>query len=175
MPYGKTRHSTQYVKEQNKSKKINVCELGVSKGYNARNLLSVLNIDMLYLVDTYKPFTYLGKTNTDYVDGRAVAERRLRRFGNVKFFFEDCVVAAKLVPDGLDFIYYDAAPDYDTVMSVLSAWFPKLRAGGVIGGRGVTFATVCEIRAVLAFVDKHKGKCIEDGRANEWWIKKIIK
>jgi superkiller protein 3 len=43
--------------------------------------------------------------------------------------------AAKLFCDGsVEFCYLDAAHDYDSVKADLSAWFPKVKSGGIIAG-----------------------------------------
>lgn len=171
VPYGKTRHSTQYVKEQNNGELLTVCELGVFKGYNARNLLKTLPIKKLYLVDIYKPFDYIGELNTGYLDGYVLAKKRLSHFNNVEFIIDDCIEVSKKINDTFDFIYYDASPNYDMVFNSLNVWFPKLKVGGIFGGRGATFFTLCEIKAVIDF-SKDRDDCIVGGKANEWWITK---
>lgn len=43
--------------------------------------------------------------------------------------------AARGVPDGsLDFVYIDAAHDYENVKIDLNAWAPKVKVGGIIAG-----------------------------------------
>jgi hypothetical protein len=43
--------------------------------------------------------------------------------------------AANLYEDSsLDFVFIDAAHDYDNVTADIAAWFPKVKEGGVIGG-----------------------------------------
>jgi hypothetical protein len=45
------------------------------------------------------------------------------------------VEAAKKFADGsIDFIWVDAGHEYDEVLADLQAWWPKLKAQGIIGG-----------------------------------------
>jgi predicted O-methyltransferase YrrM len=36
--------------------------------------------------------------------------------------------------DSLDFVFIDAAHDYDNVVADLKAWYPKIKKGGVLAG-----------------------------------------
>lgn len=42
--------------------------------------------------------------------------------------------AARLVPDGLDFVYVDADHSYDSRYEDLVEWVPKVKPGGVVAG-----------------------------------------
>lgn len=48
---------------------------------------------------------------------------------------KDSVEAAKFVADNsLDFVYIDAAHDYDNVKADIAAWVPKVKTGGIVSG-----------------------------------------
>jgi len=47
------RESVKFAKKYFNNKKINVCEVGVYYGVNARSMDNNLNIDNLYLIDPY--------------------------------------------------------------------------------------------------------------------------
>lgn len=44
------------------------------------------------------------------------------------------VLAASFVRDDLDFVYVDAAHDYEHCLADIKAWLPKVKKGGVIAG-----------------------------------------
>lgn len=47
----------------------------------------------------------------------------------------ESIQAAKKYQDGsLDFVFIDAAHDYDNVKADLEAWFPKVKEGGLLAG-----------------------------------------
>lgn len=59
---------------------------------------------------------------------------RLRPY-NTTIIKKYSVEAAQDVPDGsLDFVYIDAAHDYENVKKDIEAWAPKVRVGGIIAG-----------------------------------------
>lgn len=58
--------------------------------------------------------------------------------------------AAKDYEDGsLDFVFVDASHEYEDVKDDLIAWYPKVRAGGIIAGHDINHEPVH--RAVLEF------------------------
>lgn len=60
--------------------------------------------------------------------------KRLKPYG-CKIIKAYSVDGAKQVEDGsLDFVYIDAAHDYENVKKDLKAWAPKVRVGGIIAG-----------------------------------------
>lgn len=61
------------------------------------------------------------------------------------------VEAAKLYPDqSLDFVFIDAAHDYDNVKADVMAWLPKIKPGGVLAGHDWGHAPVARaVKEVL--------------------------
>lgn len=101
-------------------------EVGVFTGYYSEVLFNEIPNLHLYCVDIWGEGKYK----------RAEDEclERLRPY-NTTIIKKPSVEAAKDVPDGsLDFVYIDAAHDYDNVKIDLNAWAPKVKVGGIIAG-----------------------------------------
>lgn len=66
--------------------------------------------------------------------------------------------AAKLYPDqSLDFVFIDAAHDYDSVHADIQAWYPKVRSGGILSGDDLPCPAVAEaIVDLLPAMGYHK-------------------
>lgn len=166
-------------------------EIGVSKGLNAKNILSFLNIKKLYLVDPYPNcITNYGKFHAYIYDSKELdstkkkgkeiwygkdffeyAKKLLSKFENkIKFIRKTSEEAVSLIPNNLDFIYIDGNHDYEFVKKDIELYYPKVKSGGVIGGDdfNISFLGVCE--AVMEFVKRNNLKLY--GENSEWWIVK---
>lgn len=76
--------------------------------------------------------------DSDVVNG-TLYETFLKNIEPVKSYIKpirmDSVSASKLYKDGsLEFVFIDAAHDYDNVKADINAWLPKIRKGGILGG-----------------------------------------
>lgn len=75
--------------------------------------------------------------------------------------------ASRLYKDeSLDFVFIDAAHDYDSVRKDISAWFPKVKTGGTIAGHDYKTSK----HGVKRAVDEFFGKIVELGPC--WTFKK---
>ena len=64
----------------------------------------------------------------------------------------DTLELAKTIPDeSLDFVYIDADHEYASVLADLTAWTPKVKPYGFIGGHDYTFYTTGVVHAVVEF------------------------
>ena len=68
-------------------------------------------------------YAHVVKTMEARFPGRAAVHRML-----------SVEAAATLADSSLDYVYIDARHDYSGVMEDLRAWYPKLRAGGLLAG-----------------------------------------
>ena len=118
----------------------NAAEVGVYQGAFAEHNLHHWKGDY-FAVDAwaYRPGDPPDK---NYAEGQIndhnynVTYERTRRWHNrVHLVRNVSVMAASKFPDGFfDWIYVDALHSYTAVMADLHAWWPKLRAGGLISG-----------------------------------------
>ena len=120
-------------------------EIGVWKGQVSKMLFNKFPSLKLILVDPYKVYDHYKKYHgmekyVDQIEFSALAESLkydlIRKYGNRVIWYQKFSLdAAPLVEDGfLDFCYLDANYGYKYVKEDISAWFPKVRRGGVIFG-----------------------------------------
>ena len=101
-------------------------EIGVFTGYYSEVLFKSIPDLHMYCIDIWG----WGK----YQRHEQECLERLQPY-NATIIKEYSVEAAKQVPDGsLDFVYIDAAHDYENVKKDIEAWTPKVRIGGIVSG-----------------------------------------
>jgi Methyltransferase domain len=117
-------------------------EIGVKLGRFSDLLLRSWEGEKLISIDPWQeaePDEYVDHANVEQ-DQHEVFYRRTRELlakhgSRSEIWRTTSVEAAQRVPDrSLDFVYIDARHDYDSVLEDLEAWFPKLRAGGIMAG-----------------------------------------
>lgn len=151
---------------------LRVAEVGVRLGEHAQELLVNLNIERLYLVDSYAPY----QDQDTFIDAQQQALFYYKMFQNLRYFWNKVVLvtrdsefASSLFPDRyFDFVYIDGAHDLEHVRADLRYWWPKVKRGGVFGGHDINFPTVKQ--AVLEFTEQHKLSLTE--RSQDWVIVK---
>ncbi len=139
----------------------------------------------LYLIDPYLEYddfkgTNKGwdtKTQRDFDFFYEKARRRLSVYdfnSSVTFIRQKSCDAAAKIPDDLDFVYIDGNHNYDYVKRDLELYYPKLNAGGVVGGDNFESIFPGVAKAVIEFTEKH-GLKIYGARSDqsyEWWVVK---
>ena len=115
-------------------------EIGVYTGNFSAHILDMWRGSVLYSID---PWTHQG-VKLDVSDVPQDEQNRiysqavenLRMFKNrSKILREYSVIASKQFKDeSLDFVHIDARHDYRSFSADLSAWYPKVRIGGVVSG-----------------------------------------
>jgi hypothetical protein len=71
----------------------------------------------------------------------------------------------------IDFVFIDAAHDYENVKADLNAWYPKVKKGGFIGGHDYPgFSGV--VLAVNEFFMTERSNAALNLKDNYWWHKK---
>lgn len=138
-------------------KEIIGVEIGVYKGFNAKDILDYLNIKMLYLIDPYLGYKEENKDRCqDYINN-AKNEMlvRMKPYKNkIKLIYKKSNKAIDEIPNNLDFIYIDGSHLYKNVLQDLHLYYPKLKEGGVIIGDDYIDRHPGVIKAVDEFFNK---------------------
>ena len=112
-------------------------EIGVYRGEHAQEIMSTIQPNKLFLVDTWN---YMGDKDTlpcNQEDLR-IAKQIVGSFPNIIFIEKTSKDASNDFIDGLfDFIYIDAEHSYESVKQDLISWMPKVKNGGVIAGHDI--------------------------------------
>ena len=118
-------------------------EVGVFKGGFSRWMLDHWRTcEKYYMVDLWDAqLNYRQMDSTSRAENlqrMEVARKNVQPYidtGKAVLVRNSSVHAAQLFADGaLDFVYLDARHTYDAVNEDLSAWWPKIRAGGILAG-----------------------------------------
>ena len=164
---------------------ITGAEIGVWDGRMSVELLRRLLLLTLYMVDRWQPpqpeDSYYD-SGSSYARESAALYRKMmdQAIGRTSLFSDRRVVvaaesaqaAAKIRPELLDFAFIDADHSYAGVMRDLSAWVPKVRAGGWICGHDYGHPDQGEVkRAVDEYFAVWPGVIEID--ANRTWFYRI--
>ena len=165
-------------------------EVGVLRGGFATHILKHWKGRRLYLVDGWRHFPGLiDANNVDHnenLNNLAVTFMAVYEFGERAVILRDLSVkAAKLFSDdSLDFVYIDASHDYENVLADLTAWYPKVKSGGIFAGHDYFDGTLSYgpqspdgVFGVKSAVDQFFGNYktqVQVSKENfpTWWIEK---
>lgn len=115
-------------------------EVGVLRGEFAAHILKYWKGKKLFCVDGWRHMTGLIDINNPdhngHLDNMAKAFMAVYGFqGRATLLRELSLEAAQLFPnEAVDFVYLDAAHNYDNVRKDLRAWYPKIVRGGILCG-----------------------------------------
>ena len=123
-------------------------EIGVFRGECSSNLLALHPGLKLTLVDTWNQLTYFGKDDNavsptyrkiyelqaseNYEATLDALEKYKGRFEIIRMM--SLYAAKKIKNNILDFVFVDAAHDYESVTFDIMAWMPKVSPGGFLCG-----------------------------------------
>ena len=106
-------------------------EVGVRTGWYAKYILD--HTDMtLHAIDPWENNAELANAESVYAECQARLSAYTDRVKIVKAYSP--AVTGEYEDGILDFIYIDALHDYESVKKDMTAWWPKLRVGGILAG-----------------------------------------
>lgn len=135
-----------------------------------------------YSEKLYKSIPNLTLFAVDNWDNVETRHREKKHQRNVEWFFRNrlanwrpivmkmsSVEAAKYVQDGsLDFVYIDAAHDYENVKADINAWMPKVKKGGIVSGDDYYVFPNSGNDGVVKAVDEYVKEHNIDLQTTEW-------
>ena len=153
-------------KEHFAGRMVSGAEIGVWKGENAKEMLNLLNIQMLYLIDTYTDYAGYDRVDKDdLAEIEIIAHKNLKDYKNIewikKFICPEAI-------SNLDFVYIDGNHAYEYVGGDLIHYYPKVRTGGIIAGDDIETEDVA--KAVFEFARNNNLDVRIAGRS--WYILK---
>ena len=156
-------------------------EIGVYTGLHAESLLKTLNIEKLYLVDPYENYDEYPEGDKSWGEGLPSIEESaieaINRIGNhpdAEWLIMRSDEAMEHIPNELDFVYIDGNHAEEYVSKDIELYWPKIKAGGVLGGHDF-YNGFCRdhdgvINAVIKFVCKEKVQLHLE--LPDWWVVK---
>lgn len=159
------RGAAEFVKEKFKFPII-AAEVGVERGFNAAEMVQQMNINKLYVIDDYLPYTdYLGGFCPPEIQDevyKTMFKNLSPHLDKIVFITKSSVFASTLfVDEFFDFIYIDGNHNYDSVIEDMQAWFPKVKKGGVLGGHDFDTRNVTRQDVAEAVKDFSKDNSLE--------------
>ena len=169
---GKIRESLKTAIEYFAGKPVTAVEVGVAAGANAKRIFLALNIQRMFLIDSWKLeynvecYKWLIRTCQEFEGymNKAIIWRH------------DAIAAASLFRDGaIDYLYLDDNHAPAHVLKELEAYYPKVSSGGIISGHdwadnnraSVAVKQFCKERNIKYHFAQNEGEEVAD-----WWFYK---
>lgn len=165
-----------------------VAEIGVAKGMFSEEILKISKPKKLYLVDCWE---HQNAPNYKLDPNNVSNKEQKRRYDLVKEKFKDKAnvfirkgysshVAKKFPNHFFDWVYLDANHTYNEVKRDLSAWYPKIKKGGIISGhdyKRIANFPIGVIPAVDEFIKNRNLEMflIDDDPWRRWAIRRRYK
>lgn len=108
-------------------------EVGVCRGEFSRHILSQWP-GTLWMIDAWEPIEGYPEPQDHQANWDAAALVAYHHGGASLIPGLSLDIASRTDNESLDFIYIDADHRYEAVLADLSAWYPKLKPGGIFAG-----------------------------------------
>ena len=167
------RAATKAAIEYFKNKSIMVAEIGIHNGRHAKLLLKHLfNISKLYLIDFWK--AYPDYPIQEYQNQDCEMTKNVFR-GNdkVEIIIDDSIKSAGRFADNyFDFVYIDAAHDYNSVKNDILTWKSKVKPEGILAGHDYDYKDTPGIKQAVdeIFGEDKVNIGLNTNNIQDWWI-----
>jgi hypothetical protein len=145
-------------------------EIGVNKGHYAQKMLSQWDGNRYVLIDPWTPaptHEYVDIANADrqsqHDEVFREAIRNVSPYGKRAVFIKDTSLgaAALMVNSSVDVVYIDGLHHYQGVMDDIHAWWPKIKAGGIMAGHDYMLSsdgpTIFTVKPAVDEFARHMG------------------
>lgn len=172
----------------NDKKNLIGVEIGVQAGHNAKWMLENLDIQKLYLIDSYGEFRCNNNKPIDdgglhpaSLENKEVCKKRLKKWEDkIEYIYKYSFDAIDdLEKQSVDFIYIDGDHRYEILIKDLE-YISKIKLGGLLCGHDWAFPSVK--KAVSEFVNSKQFEftccgtkqyittCDKNTIRDDWWI-----
>jgi len=127
--------------QEHVTKSTKMVEVGSFSGISSE--LFALHCKEITCVDRWSEYNEID--NAKLVEGEKSFDDLIIKYNNIKKMKSSSEEAAATFKNGsLDFVYIDAAHDYENVKKDILCWLPKVKAGGHIAGHDIVIPGVSQ-------------------------------
>lgn len=161
---------------QEKGLKIGA-EIGVAFGGHAESLLKI-PITKLYGVDPYLHLeNYNDPMNLPQPEFDQLYQYTLERLSpfaeRYQHIRKSSIDAVNDIAGEIDFVYVDADHTFQGVVRDLTAWFPKVKVGGIIGGHDYGHPNFPGVKRAVDEFFSPFGWAVHTEGEGVWWVEKM--
>lgn len=121
------------------TKKTNMVEIGSFSGVSSE--LFALHCKKIHCVDRWSEYNEIDGSKLS--EGERRFDELVTRYKNIeKIKMSSEEACSKFEDRSLDFVYIDAAHDYENVKKDILCWLPKVKVGGYIAGHDIVISGV---------------------------------
>ncbi|MDP1712255.1 MAG: class I SAM-dependent methyltransferase [Candidatus Nanopelagicaceae bacterium] len=166
-----------------KHRKFNGVEVGVLRGDFSAVLLADPNT-RLWLVDSWKHVDGCidenNSSSEQHEKNYLFTVNRFQDERRVTILRATALEAATMTPDNsLDFVYLDADHRYEETLKAITAWYPKLKLGGIMSGHdyldsqtgNTIFGVKCAVDSFVIKINLQGGLHLtQESSWPSWWF-----
>lgn len=146
----------EHIKTIQRMNDLTVAEIGVWEGEHARTLQNQLDIERLYLIDSYEDYNGYTDLNGPRSSHRLKhakrkARARLAEYDNITWIEQRSENAPAHLSESLDYVYIDGNHAYEYVLNDIETYYSLLRPGGVLAGHDFSGEWPGVVEAVVEF------------------------